>query len=158
MSIEKNKMITVRKSKSGQQRSIPIDDELYQELRGLVYRSKGLVFKKGLVFPSPMTERRRYGVQKPWYRTRKKAGVEDFRFHDLRHTYASHLVMAGGDINTVKGLMGHFDIRMTVQYSHLSPKHKIQAVETLAKYREKTRESVDKTDPLTDLAKITGTD
>ncbi len=66
--------------------------------------------------------------------------------------------MAGGDINTVKGLMGHFDIRMTVQYSHLSPKHKIQAVETLAKYREKTRESVDKTDPLTDLAKITGTD
>ena len=48
----KNKIITVRNSKNGQQRFIPIDDELYQELQDLASRSKGLVFKKGLVFPS----------------------------------------------------------------------------------------------------------
>ena len=96
-------------------------------------------------------------MQKPWCRTLKKAGVEDFRFHDLRHTYASHLVMAGVDMNTVKELMGHSDIRMTVRYSHCSPKHKIHAVETLVKYRKETSESVDKTDPITDPAKIMGT-
>ena len=56
------------------------------------------------------------------------AGIEDFRFHDLRHTFASHLVMAGVDIRTVQELMGHKDIRMTMRYSHLSDAHLKEAV------------------------------
>src|SRR5215813_7014428 len=59
------------------------------------------------------------------------AGIKDFRFHDLRHTFASHLVMAGVDLVTVKDLMGHVGINMTVRYSHLAPEHKAQAVAKL---------------------------
>ena len=49
------------------------------------------------------------------------AGIEDFRFHDLRHTAASWLRMSGADIHTVALVLGHKDLRMTQRYSHLSP-------------------------------------
>ena len=61
----------------------------------------------------------------------QRAGITDFRFHDLRHTFASRLVMAGVDIRTVQELMGHKTIAMTLRYSHLSPDHKRKAMEAL---------------------------
>lgn len=55
-------------------------------------------------------------------------------FHSLRHTFASRLVMAGVDLPTVKELMGHKNISMTLRYSHLSSDHKRNAVEKLEKF------------------------
>ena len=57
--------------------------------------------------------------------------IDDFRFHDLRHTFASHLVMAGVDLVTVKELLGHKTINMTNRYTHLAQEHKAQAVAKL---------------------------
>jgi len=53
----------------------------------------------------------------------------------LRHTYASHLVMAGTQIRVVQELLGHADLAMTMRYSHLSPDHKAAAVEVLVRGR-----------------------
>jgi hypothetical protein len=61
----------------------------------------------------------------------KTAGITDLRFHDLRHTAASRLVMAGVDLYTVKEILGHKTLVMTQRYSHLSPEHQRQAVERL---------------------------
>ena len=61
----------------------------------------------------------------------RRAKIHDFKFHDIRHTFASHLVMAGVDLTTVKELLGHKDIKMTLRYSHLAPAHKAKAVDLL---------------------------
>jgi len=63
----------------------------------------------------------------------KRAKIEDFRFHDLRLTFASNLVMAGVDLLTVTDLLGHQTISMTVRYSHLAASHKRGAVLALEK-------------------------
>jgi integrase len=65
----------------------------------------------------------------------RKAGLTDVTFHNLRHTFASRLVMAGADLPTVQALMGHKNIRMTMRYAHLSPEHKRAAIALLESFR-----------------------
>ena len=61
----------------------------------------------------------------------KEAKIDDFTWHDLRHTFASRLVMAGVDIRTVQELLGHKNITQTMKYAHLSRSHARRAVEKL---------------------------
>ena len=61
----------------------------------------------------------------------KKAGITDFRFHDLRHTYASHLAMRGVHIRPLQELLGHKTLAMTQRYSHLAPEQLQNAVKLL---------------------------
>ncbi len=86
--------------------------------------SKGLVFpgEKGNVLDN---------VNKSWAGVKDRAQITDFRWHDLRHSFASKLVMNGVDLNTVRELLGHADLKMTLRYAHLAPEHKAKAVAML---------------------------
>lgn len=64
-------------------------------------------------------------------RATKRAGIADFRFHDLRYDFASQLVMKGANLRTVQMLLGHKDLRMTARYAHLSQEHLQEAVRLL---------------------------
>lgn len=67
------------------------------------------------VFPYTIT-----ALKDGFERARKKAGIEDFRFHDLRHSFATRLVQAGEDLLKVQRLLGHKTISMTQRYAHHS--------------------------------------
>lgn len=81
------------------------------------------------VFVSPQTGGQLTDVKGAFNSVIEAAKINDFRFHDLRHTFASRLVMAGVDLNTVRELMTHADIKMTLVYAHLSPDHKSAALD-----------------------------
>jgi integrase len=76
-----------------------------------------------LVFPSTVTGNRYDNIDKAFRAVLVAAEIEDFRFHDLRHTFASWLAIGGVDLYTIQRLMTHSDIKMTQRYAHLSPDH-----------------------------------
>jgi len=119
--------ISILDTKNGESRELPMNDIVYRTL---------LAVKNSLVIPGVFCKKNgeRYGnVRKAFEGARKRAGIVDFRFHDLRHTFASHLVMAGVDLRTVQELLGHKSFEMTLRYAHLSPDHKKAALDTLCK-------------------------
>jgi len=109
-------------------------------MNDIVYRTLLDIVKKAdgpWVFCKENGER--YGnVRKAFEGAKRRAGIVDFRFHDLRHTFASHLVMAGVDLRTVQELLGHKSFEMTLRYAHLSPEHKKAALDILYKSLMKT--------------------
>src|SRR5207245_659553 len=70
-------------------------------------------------------------VRTGFLNTCKRAGLTDLHFHDLRHTFASQFVMAGGDLYILKEILGHKSITMSQRYAHLSPTYKIKAIDRM---------------------------
>jgi integrase len=119
-------MVEAAYSKNGEPRSVPMTSRLTAILKSIrihgdpkapVYRnSEGQPYRDiSTAFNSAV----------------KRAGITDFTFHDLRHTFVSRLVMRGVDLTTVKELMGHKHINMTLRYAHLAPGHKRSAIAVL---------------------------
>lgn len=119
--------IYIEKAKNSEARQIPINGPLRDMLTGLVRR-----VDVEYVFYDAKTGKRYREIRRSFGTALRKAGIHDFHFHDLRHTFASHLIMAGVDIATVSRLLGHKSLAMTLRYSHLAPKHLSNAVDALA--------------------------
>src|SRR5262249_45500417 len=69
-------------------------------------------------------------IKNGWKTAVKRAGITNFRWHDLRHCFASWLVMKGVDLEVVQKLLGHRNIRITQRYAHLSPQYLERAGES----------------------------
>lgn len=157
----KHGFILLDRTKNGERLELPINDTLKNTLQGITRRlDVSYVFydqKNGRPFKdvkrSFSTALKRVETLKcsecSYQKTRIKSkdnagncpkcgiklivlkGIQDFHFHDLRHTFASHLIMAGVDITTIKELLGHKTLTMTLRYAHLAPSHKVKAVDIL---------------------------
>lgn len=122
----KNGLLTLLETKNGKARHIPLNPVAMAALRTL------RAFNEGARVC-------RYQEPRPWFDdARIAAKLPDFKWHDLRHTFASRLVMAGVDLRTVQDLLGHKSIAMTVRYAHLSPAHTQNAVNRLVGPATKT--------------------
>lgn len=119
--------VTGATAKSKRTRHIPLNREATLVLQGWRAQAEEA---DGLVFLNEAGERFDR-VNFSWRRLLKDADIAAFRWHDMRHHFASRLVMGGVDLNTVRELLGHSDYAMTLRYAHLAPEHKLKAVEVL---------------------------
>jgi integrase len=114
-------LVRIERSKNGEKRSIPASATLLVTLKAIRVRDiSGHVFARSV-----------RSVRVAFEATVKKAGIENFHFHDLRHTFATRLVQNGVDLYKVKELLGHKSITMTMRYSHHYPESLRSSVEVL---------------------------
>ena len=140
----KGDFIYLRRTKTKEKREIPINDEmviLFKRIKSEQSpKGKNVVGLDG----KPIDGQNRLSeyvftykgvavknIKKSFKTALKNAGINDFRFHDLRHTFASQVIMRGGDLKDVQELLGHKSMSMTLRYSHLSQEHKKIAVNLL---------------------------
>lgn len=114
-------------TKNGERRELPINEILREMFQNQMRR-----LDVPFVFYDPSTGQAYLDVKRSFSSACGRAGVKDFHFHDLRHTFASHMAMAGIDLTTIKELLGHKTLSMTLRYAHLAPSHKAKAVDVLA--------------------------
>ncbi len=125
--------VTGDTAKSGKTRHVPLNAVALQALQSW----KQLNDSTELVFANARTGAAFGHVKKSWASILEKADIKSFRWHDMRHHFASKLVMSGVDLNTVRELLGHADIKMTLRYAHLAPEHKANAVAKLVELENK---------------------
>jgi integrase len=111
-------------AKSGRTRHVPLNAEARKVL------TEWSDDRQGFVFPGAEGEKMTT-LKTGWLKIANAAQLVDFRFHDLRHTFASKLVQRGVDLNTVRELLGHSSFTLTLRYAHLAAENKIAAVEKL---------------------------
>ena len=128
--------LTSEVTKAKKPRFVPLDEKTWNVLTDWLVQTEQTIGKRGLVFPGKDGKSEFDNMKRVWQRLLKVANIEDFTWHDMRHDYASQLVMSGVDLNTVRELLGHADIKMTLRYAHLAPEHKIQAINKLGARRE----------------------
>lgn len=121
-----NRILTIRGeiAKSSKTRHIPLSPIAFETITNW---QKQAPTPNGRVFPSDDGDRLD-NVKNSWTSILETAAIQNFRWHDMRHDFASKLVMKGVPLNTVRELCGHADLNTTLRYAHLAPDHKADAV------------------------------
>lgn len=83
-----------------------------------------------LVFPR-LDGKKPVFIENDWNKALTEAGIEDFRFHDLRHTAASYLAMNGATLAEIAEVLGHKTLQMVKRYAHMSEQHTMGVVERM---------------------------
>ena len=114
------KRITLEETKNDERRVLPLTGHAFELTQKL---SKVRRIDTDLVFPSPSNPSKPVNIQNIFKTVLKKVGIDDFRFHDLRHSAASYLVMNGASLNEIAEILGHRTLEMVRRYAHLSELH-----------------------------------
>lgn len=117
--------VTALEAKSKRVRRIPINSEL----RKLLLKLKLTRNDNSYVLQNPMTGNSYGSFQRSWKSLLARTGIADLKFHDLRHTFASHFLMNGGDLYTLKEILGHKELNTTARYLTITTAHKAKAME-----------------------------
>lgn len=127
--LEADRLI-VQESKNGERRSIPLVDPAKSALIHFLDDSKA---RHGLLFPAvKSTQAKPKDIRKAWLAVARKAELNDFRFHDLRHSCASYLAMSGASLLEIAEVLGHKTLNMVKRYAHLSPNHTHEVVRRMS--------------------------
>lgn len=118
----------IPKTKSGKVRHVPLSGGALSVLEGLRSMGSSPPKEDGAIFANPKTGEPFVSFFYSWDNARKRAGLKEFRIHDLRHSFASYLVNAGRSLYEVQELLGHADIKTTSRYAHLSRERLVAAV------------------------------
>ena len=132
----KGGFLRVQEAKSGEGRTVPLNATAKAILNSIPYRLDG-----GYVFCKPHDGEAIKSIKTAFVNARERAEVEDYRFHDSRHEFASALAMAGVDLNTIRELLGHKTMAMVMRYSHLTDRHKADAVALLDRTEDSKTDS-----------------
>ena len=125
----KRRFISFLFTKSGTPRSVPMSRAIHDIIMN---RARMNQLKSPYVFQSPVKANSPNNFARAWTTALRNSHIEDFRWHDLRHTSASYMVMAGISLRTVADILGHSNISMTFKYAHLSPLHLSSALDLLS--------------------------
>ena len=124
---------TIQCTKNGDPRRLPLVGKTLESLRALQTANGGA---SSFVFASPSGVDKPYvGFDAHWYAALARAGIHDFRFHDLRHTCASYLAAQGSSLLEIADVLGHRTMAMVKRYSHLAEGHKAIVIARMARER-----------------------
>jgi integrase len=119
-----NPFIELTETKNNKKRFIPLTDNMVQLLLNMPRQSE-------YMFLNPFRKQPMECIRKSFGNALERAGITDFRFHDLRHTFASHFIMSGGDMLTLKSILGHSSMKMVERYAHLAKEHMVKQIKNL---------------------------
>jgi integrase len=114
----KRKTAYIETTKNGQPKVLPLTDDTVIELLKFNEDDDSLIFKSKIRYDVA------YCFTKPWKKALEQADIQNFRFHDLRHTTASYLAQSGASLLEIADVLGHKQIQMTKRYAHLCIDHK----------------------------------
>lgn len=120
--------LTLRETKNGEWRGVPLAGKALELVR---QHAKVRRLDTALLWPGKENPLKPIDLRQPWEQALKRANIEDFRFHDLRHSAASYLAMNGASLNEIADVLGHKTLAMVQRYAHLSESHKAGVVERM---------------------------
>ena len=126
-----NNRIIIHETKNGDRRAVPLVGTALQLIGKLKVNGRGSI--DDFIFHSPEGSNRRCSVRTAWDKAIGRSKIENFRFHDLRHSTASYLAMNGASLLEIAEILGHKTLQMVKRYSHLSEDHKAGVLEKMNK-------------------------
>lgn len=120
--------IVLHETKNGERRVVPLRSHALELLKRFAQTRQQDV---GLLFPSKDDAQKPMDLRFPWQQALKKAGIENYKFHDNRHSCASYLLMNGASLAEISEVLGHKTLAMVKRYSHLSEIHSAGVIERM---------------------------